>query len=198
MNTADWPKVLADVTGALVNGEWRVSTADLVAHLGNVDAFDASMSLRRVMTSLGWSGPKTMRINGGLVKGYYRRLASELAEQRPEPEVANPPAEVELPRYSMPKELALQLERATQNSLQVLEEILALPTDPKSGNVLRAKTAAAGTVIQAQLRADETRLRMSRPSDTLDRLLKILNKQRRLCRPKKIVQAPATRSSTGG
>ena len=142
------------------------------------------------MTSLGWSGPKTMRINGGLVKGYYRRPVSEPAEQRPEPEVAKPPAEVEL--------LALQLERATQSSLQVLEEILALPIDPQSGNILRAKTAAAGTVIQAQLRADETRLRMSRPSDTLDRLLKILNKQRRLCRPKKIVQAPATQSSTGG
>jgi hypothetical protein len=63
--------------------------------------------------------------------------------------------------------------------LDKIEEILSLPTDPKSGNVLRAQTACASAAIQAQLRADENRLKVHRSSDVMERLIKIVKEQRR-------------------
>jgi hypothetical protein len=55
--------------------------------------------------------------------------------------------------------LAPQLERVTGLSLQKLEQILRIPTDRRDGNLLRAQTVAAATAVNAQLRADEARLR---------------------------------------
>jgi len=51
--------------------------------------------------------------------------------------------------------------------------------DTKNGNVLRAQTAAAGTVLQCQLRADETRFRTAHNNDVLDRLEKLIRQASR-------------------
>ena len=52
-----------------------------------------------------------------------------------------------------------ELERVTRLGLQKLEQILRIPTDRGDGNLLRAQTAAAGLAVNAQLRADETRMK---------------------------------------
>jgi len=52
-----------------------------------------------------------------------------------------------------------ELERVTRLGLQKLEQILRIPTDRGDGNLLRAQTAAAGLAVNAQLRADEIRMK---------------------------------------
>ena len=55
--------------------------------------------------------------------------------------------------------LAQELEGVTRLGLQKIGQILRLPTDPHNGNVLRAQTTAAATAVNAQLRADETKMK---------------------------------------
>jgi hypothetical protein len=51
--------------------------------------------------------------------------------------------------------------------------------------LLRAKTAAAQIVFNAQLRADEQQLRRRVHNDVLDRLLKIIEEKKNLLSPPK-------------
>ena len=57
--------------------------------------------------------------------------------------------------------LAIKLEAVTRLGLQKLDHILRLPTDPGNGNILRAQTTAAATAVNAQLRADETKMKQA-------------------------------------
>jgi hypothetical protein len=75
--------------------------------------------------------------------------------------------------------LAPELERVTRLSLQKLEQILRTPTNRSDGNLLRAQTAAATAALNAQLRADETRLREQRSNDVLARLVEAIRQERR-------------------
>ena len=54
----------------------------------------------------------------------------------------------------VPRDMANKLEDVTQLALEKI-----LPTDRTDGNILRAQASAAATAINAQLRADEARLR---------------------------------------
>ena len=63
-----------------------------------------------------------------------------------------------------------ELERVTRLGLQKLEQILRIPTDRGDGNLLRAQTAAAGLAVNAQLRADETRMKQVGRRDVIERL----------------------------
>jgi hypothetical protein len=67
--------------------------------------------------------------------------------------------------------------------LQKLDQILRLPTDRCDGNLLRAQTAAAGIAVNAQLRADETRLRQKTQGDVLERLGKLIEQERKKLPP---------------
>jgi hypothetical protein len=67
--------------------------------------------------------------------------------------------------------LAPQLAAATRLALEKMAQILQIPTDRGDGNLLRAHTAAAGIAVNAQLRADETRLKQVRHRDVMQRLL---------------------------
>jgi hypothetical protein len=62
--------------------------------------------------------------------------------------------------------------------LQKLEQILRIPTDRRDGNLLRAQTAAAGLAVNAQLRADETRMKQVGRRDVLERLLAMIAKEK--------------------
>src|SRR5262249_46068121 len=70
--------------------------------------------------------------------------------------------------------LAAELQSVTQLGLQKIGQILKLPTDPHNGNVLRAQTTAAATAVNAQLKADETKMKQVQQGDILPRLLKIM------------------------
>jgi hypothetical protein len=73
--------------------------------------------------------------------------------------------------------LGAKLERATDRALDTTLEILDLPTPdqghPSFGSVLRAKNAAANTVINGQLRADENAMRKPVHDEVEDVLQKL-------------------------
>ena len=70
--------------------------------------------------------------------------------------------------------LAPELERVTLLGLQKLEQILRIPTDRGDGNLLRAQTAAAGLAVNAQLRADETKMKQVRGTDDVFERIKVI------------------------
>ena len=148
----DWHEALARVSGHLVRGEQRVTTHELLTvHLGVSVTHRACRRLRRVMRELGWRGPRLMRWGKKTLKGYWRYPTVGLpviVQEEPVVEVATTDRET----------LAPELERVTRLGLQKLEQIL-IPTDRGDGNLLRAQTAAAGLAVNAQLRADETRMK---------------------------------------
>jgi hypothetical protein len=194
---ARWREVLANVTGHVTGGEERIATAELLKLLRVPADTENSTRLGQAMRALGWEGPKTLRVGGKAAsKGYHRPApgaepedmsseADESAEQSPA--VPAPVAAPGVPVIRIgSEELAHQLERVCDLSLNKIEEILSLPTDAKNGNVLRAQSAVASTAIQCQLRADESKMRIRSNSDTLARLEKLLRSERRKL-PKKVV-----------
>ena len=66
----------------------------------------------------------------------------------------------------------------TRLGLQKLAQILRIPTDRGDGNLLRAQTAAAGLAVNAQLRADETRMKQVRHTDVMERIIAMLAEEK--------------------
>jgi hypothetical protein len=199
---ADWREQLSRVEGTLIGRERRVSTAELVALVGaaelkGADRINALNRIKQDMLALGWRGPAVMRVGRALTRG-YRKLEPKL-DQPADQQSAVDPVPVEMEAHPLPvakisreEELAQQLERVCHLSMDKIEEILRLPTDADNGNILRAQTAVAGHAIQAQLRADETRLQTRKNNDVLDRLLKIIRREKKIIRQgqRKIPRAP--------
>jgi hypothetical protein len=168
----DWHQVLARVSGQLVRGEQRVTTHELLTvHLGVPVTDPACRRLKRVMHDLGWRGPRLMRWGKKTLKGYWRFPTVGLpavVEEEPAAEVVTVERET----------LAPELEAVTRLGLHKIAQILTLPTDPGDGNILRAQTAAAGIAVNAQLKADETRMRQVRRRDVLERLLALFAEEK--------------------
>jgi AAA+ superfamily predicted ATPase len=123
------------------------------------------------MRELGWRGPRLMRWGKKTLKGYWRYPTVGLpviVQEEPVVEVATTDRET----------LAPELERVTRLGLQKLEQILRIPTDRGDGNLLRAQTAAAGLAVNAQLRADETRMKQVGRRDVLERLLAMIAEEK--------------------
>jgi chromosome segregation and condensation protein ScpB len=177
----DWHQALAHVTGALVCGDQRVSTQELFAKLGVPVTDAACRRLKRVMHDLGWRGPKLLRWGEETTRGYWRHptvgLPAIPASARMQKE---PVVEIETTGEGS---LVAELEEVTRLALQKLDQILRLPTDRGDGNLLRAQTAAAGIAVNAQLRADETRLRQKTRGDVLERLSKLIEEERKKLPP---------------
>jgi hypothetical protein len=74
--------------------------------------------------------------------------------------------------------LAPELQRVTWLGLQKLDQILRIPTDRGDGNLLRAQTAAAGIAVNAQLRADETKMKQVRRTDVMERILAMIAEEK--------------------
>ena len=143
----------------------------LTVHLGVPVTDRACRRLRRVMRELGWRGPRLMRRGKKTLKGYWRYPTVGLpviVQEEPVVEVATTDRET----------LAPELERVTRLGLQKLEQILRIPTDRGDGNLLRAQTAAAGLAVNAQLRADETRMKQVGRRDVLERLLAMIAEEK--------------------
>src|SRR5262249_10193840 len=77
-------------------------------------------------------------------------------------------------------DLPLALERVTARSLKKLDEVVKLPLDAQNGPLLRAQVTAAIGAVNAQLRADEQRLKAKSTGDALARLIKIIEGEKRL------------------
>jgi hypothetical protein len=167
---SNWHQALACVTGAHVHGEQRITTHELLtSHLGVPVTDQNARRLRRVMRELGWLGPRRMRWGGRTTNGYWRYPTAG-----PPAVVRGEPAEASVEQNT----LASELEAVTQLGLQKLDHILRLPTDPSNGNILRAQTAAAATAVNAQLRADETKMKQVQKGDMLAQLIEIMEVER--------------------
>jgi hypothetical protein len=163
----NWHQALAHVTGAHVRGEQRITTHEVLAvHLGVPITDQNGRRLRPVMHDLGWQGPRRMRWGERTTNGYWRHPT------------AGPPAVVQeepvMEASTETNTLAIELEAVTRLGLQKLDHILRLPTDPGNGNILRAQTTAAATAVNAQLRADETKMKQVQRADVIADLLKIM------------------------
>ena len=164
---ANWHQALTNVSGVLVHGEQRITTNELLAvHLG-VPVIDQNCRrLRPVMHDLGWRGPHRMRWGKRTTNGYWRHPIATLPALVKDESVTEASGEKNT--------LAIELEAVTRLGLQKLDHILRLPTDPHNGNVLRAQTTAAATAVNAQLRADETKMKQLQEGDIMARLLKTM------------------------
>ena len=72
--------------------------------------------------------------------------------------------------------MASELEAVAQLGLKNLRDILTAPLDFEDNSLLRAKNAAANTVLSTQVKVDENRLR-SAAVDKLPELLEILREE---------------------
>ena len=159
---------MARVSGQLVREEQRVATHELLTvHLGVPVTDRACRRLRRVMRELGWHGPRLMRWGTKTAHGYSRY-----------PTVGLPAIMQEEPAAEAAIAESLALERVTRLALEKMTQILKIPTDRGDGNLLRAQTAAAGLAVNAQLRADETRLKQVRSRDIMERIIAMMAEEK--------------------
>jgi hypothetical protein len=177
-----WDRVLANVKGTIVRGTERVSCHRLLDLL-NVEA-DPAVRARVAkwtvspMRALGWEGPCAMRIPGedghGSRNGYWRSMSPRRqAAVHVEGDV-----EVEVDA-DQGDDLAERLEAVTRQGLRKLSQILWAPLDVTDASLTRSQVTAAGVAINAQLRADEQRLKAKVQGDVLGRLLAIIEEERR-------------------
>jgi hypothetical protein len=151
-----------------MRGEERVTTRELLTvHLGVPITDQACRRLRRIMRGLGWHGPRLMRWGKQTLKGYWRHPTVALpaiVQEEPLAGVATADRET----------LAPQLAAATRLALEKMTQILQIPTDRGDGNLLRAQTAAAGIAVNAQLRADEAKMKEVRRRDVMELILAMM------------------------
>ena len=76
-------------------------------------------------------------------------------------------------------ELPEALQAVTRLGLRKLEKVLKVPLDVSDPSLTRLQVTAAGIAINAQLRADEARLKARASKDVLGRLLDAIEKERK-------------------
>jgi hypothetical protein len=166
----DWHQTLARVSGVVTNGEERISTRELLTHLGVPYSDRAARKLKRIMRRLGWRARKLRLGRDETRNGYCRKAVAAAPGLLPGARADEAP----LARH--PGDMAAELEAVAQLGLKNLRDILTLPLDVEDGPLLRAKNAAANTILNTQTRVDENRLRAG-AVDKLPELLEILREE---------------------
>ena len=172
----DWHQTLSRVTGAVINGEERITTHELLTnHLGVPYSDRAARKLKRIMRRLGWRSRK-IRLGRETRNGYCRKVVAAVPIISQSPGL--PPAAWAdgAPVAGHPGDMASELEAVAQLGLKNLRDILTLPLDVEDGALLRAKNAAANTILSTQTKVDENRLRAG-VADKLPELLEILREE---------------------
>jgi hypothetical protein len=173
-----WDRVLGRLTGMVYRGTERISSNALLNLLevgpDPISRQKVAKRLRAPMRRLGWTGPRAMRIpaeNGHAAgsSGYWR-----LPSRPPQLDV-NVDGDV----AGLTDDLPAALEQVTRLGLKKLERILRAPLDITDGNLVRSQVTAAIGAINAQLRADEQRLRRKPQGDVLARLLKLVEEEKK-------------------
>jgi hypothetical protein len=126
------------------------------------------------MRRLGWRARK-IRLGRETRNGYCRKVAAApIISQSPGLPPAARADEALLAEH--PRDMAAELEAVAQLGLKNLRDILTAPLDFEDNSLLRAKNAAASTVLSTQVKVDENRLR-SAAVDKLPELLEILREE---------------------
>src|SRR5262249_60261228 len=79
---------------------------------------------------------------------------------------------------SQSDDLPRKLEEATRLGLKTLARVLRAPLDVTDSNLTRSQVTAAIGAVNAQLRADEQRLKTKVQGDVLERLLKVMAEEK--------------------
>src|SRR5215470_14622328 len=163
-----WHSALSSITGTVARGIERIATQDVLAFLG-LDQRETKR-LAQAMRSHGWSGPKSMRFTDAsgksvVASGYEREPGQSAAVVAPVGDVSG--------------DLPARLEAVTRLALREVGKVLKAPFDASDGVLTRNKVTAAGIAINSQLRADEQQLRRKRSGDVLERLLKIIEEEKK-------------------
>ena len=195
-NLADWQQVLSAVHGTIVRGEERITTQELLAeHLGVPATDRAARRLRRVMRRLGWRSRK-LRFGSVTRNGYCRKPG--MLPMIGQPLGSAPPIHkkgvVERPQQA---NMADELAFVAQLGLKNLRDILSAPAEYDDGPLLRAKNAAAQTVLNAQLRADENRLQQRSDEDALATVIKLIAEEEARMRGTIIDESPIGPDQSG-
>ena len=173
--TIDWYQTLNRVSGALINGEERITTHELLTnHLGVPYSDRAARKLKRIMRRLGWRARK-IRLGRETKNGYCRK-ATAVTIISHSPGLPPGPRADETPLDGQRGDMAAELEAVAQLGLKNLRDILTAPLDFEDNSLLRAKNAAANTVLSTQVKVDENRLRAG-VVDKLPELLEILREE---------------------
>jgi hypothetical protein len=176
-----WDTALSRITGTIYRGTERVSSNALLNLLevgpDPILRQKVAKRLRAYMRRLGWTGPRAMRIpaeNGHAAgsSGYWR-----LPSRPPQPD-ASVDGEVD----GLSDDLPAALEQVTRLGLKKLARVLRVPLDRTDGNLVRSQVTAAIGAINAQLRADEQQLRRKTTGDVLQRLIKIIEEEKKKLR----------------
>jgi hypothetical protein len=69
-----------------------------------------------------------------------------------------------------------------------------VPLDPTDGNLIRSQVTAAIGAVNAQLRADEQQLKRKTQGDVFERLLKIIEKQKKIIEEEEKKKLPPSSS----
>ena len=171
----DWYQVLSRAHGAVMHGEERITTHELLAHHLGVPYSDrAARKLKRTMRRLGWRARK-IRLGRETRNGYCRKVAAAPIVSQ-SPGLPTEPQADEAPVAGHPGDMASELEAVAQLGLKNLRDILTAPLDFEDTSLVRAKNAAASTVLSTQVKVDENRLR-SAAVDKLPELLEILREE---------------------
>ena len=168
--TTDWHQTLSRVTGTLINGEERITTHELLTHLGAPYSDRAARKLKRIMRRLGWRARKIRLGRETTLNGCCRKVVAAA------PGLPTGPRADQAPLARHPGDMAAELEAVAQLGLKNLRDILTLPLDAEDGPLLRAKNAAANTALSTQTKVDENRLRAG-VVDKLPELLEILREE---------------------
>ena len=169
-----WNSALSSITGTVVRGIERIATKDVLEFLGIEQR--ETKRVAQAMRLHGWSGPKSMRFTDATGKsvvasGYERKPGQSVAVVAPVGDVSG--------------DLPSKLEAATRLALREVGKVLKAPFDASNGVLTRNKVTAAGIAVNAQLRADQQRLRTKQTGDVLARLLKIIEEEKKIIKEEK-------------
>jgi len=169
-----WNSALSSITGTVVRGIERIATKDVLEFLGLEQR--ETKRVAQAMRLHGWSGPKSMRFTDATGKsvvasGYERKPGQSVAVVAPVGDVSG--------------DLPSKLEAATRLALREVGKVLKAPFDASNGVLTSNKVTAAGIAVNAQLRADQQRLRTKQTGDVLARLLKIIEEEKKIIKEEK-------------
>ncbi len=91
-----------------------------------------------------------------------------------------PPPPPEPVREPLPESLQDKLQLATGLALDQAIELLRAPLENADGAMLRAKTATQNHVLTTQVRVEETKFKAQQSEDTLNKLLEIIAREKKL------------------
>ena len=152
----DWHQTLSRVTGAVINGEERITTHELLTHLGVPYSDRAARKLKRIMRRLGWRARK-IRLGRETRNGYCRKAVAAV------PSLPSGPRADEAPLPGHRADMAAELEAVAQLGLKNLRDILTQSCVRRRSSTRSDNKRAKSTTPRTGMSAGPRRHRSTLP-----------------------------------